>query len=329
MHHFPVTESTLSAVHLADYLREKYGLTRAVKCKLFRTGMNHLYHVIDGAQRFVLRIYNFNWRTKIEISEELRLLHHLRKNNVRVAYPIADTQGNFIHEINAPEGNRYTVLFSFAAGKKVPDFSAEASRLIGVTMATMHQATVNFELNRREYNTKTLLEDSRQHTRSFFTNTSDGIRWVESATDQLIQEYDKVNVGHVRNGAVHLDIWFDNLHFDENGDITIFDFDFCGNGWLCHDISYFLLQLFNTNTHADLYEKKARSFLDGYQSIVNISEEEERIIPFACVSVWLFYLGVQCEKFDTWSNVFLNEDHLRRFTGIVRKWIDYQRLPLG
>jgi Ser/Thr protein kinase RdoA (MazF antagonist) len=27
--------------------------------------------------------------------------------------------------------------------------------------------------------------------------------------------------------------------------VTIFDFDFCGNGWLCLDIAYYILHLHN------------------------------------------------------------------------------------
>lgn len=58
---FPATETTLSAVHLATLLQEKYNLDIQTSCKLFRTGMNHLYLVTDGGAKYVLRIYTFNW----------------------------------------------------------------------------------------------------------------------------------------------------------------------------------------------------------------------------------------------------------------------------
>ena len=77
---FPVTESTLSANHVGQFLQERYDLSEKTKCKLFRTGMNHLYMVTDEETNFVFRVYTFNWRTKLEVAEELRLLIHLKQN---------------------------------------------------------------------------------------------------------------------------------------------------------------------------------------------------------------------------------------------------------
>jgi Ser/Thr protein kinase RdoA (MazF antagonist) len=318
---FPVTESTLSAFHLGQFLQEKYLLSPKTICKLLRTGMNHLYHVIDDDNKFVFRVYTFNWRTKSDVYEELRLLRHLKKNNLPVSYPIADHTGEFIQEINSPEGIRYGVLFSFAEGGKVAKFTAQASFNIGLTMGKMHRATENYDLDRVTYNAKTLLTDSFKRTQSFFTNVSDEITFVKCTTDYLVAEYEKVNVNEVRQGVLHLDIWFDNMHFNEANEPTIFDFDFCGNGWLCHDIAYFMLQLYNTNPDENEYKLKAESFLKGYQTATRITDEEKRIIPLISISVMLFYLGIQCDRYDTWSNIFLNEDHLKRFIASLKRWI--------
>lgn len=127
---FPVTESTLSANHVGLFLQEKYNLSKKTRCKLFRTGMNHLYTVTDGEIKFVFRIYTFNWRTKLEVAEELRLLIHLKQNNAPITYPIADTSNELIQEFNSPEGKRYGVLFSFANGTKTARFTPETSYLL-------------------------------------------------------------------------------------------------------------------------------------------------------------------------------------------------------
>ena len=46
------------------------------------------------------------------------------------------------------------------------------------------------------------------------------------------------------------------------------------------------------------------------------------------VSIWFFYLGVQCDRFDNWSNVFLTEDYLRRFVAMIKKWIAYHHFQI-
>lgn len=326
---FPVTESTLSAIDLGKFIQQKYNVSSNTICKLFRTGMNHSYHVSDGGNKFILRIYNLNWRTRTEISEELRLLNHLKQNAIDVAYPIADKEGNFIQEINAPEGKRYGVLFSFANGKKISKFNTQVSYHVGRTMARMHKVTQNFELNRVTYNSKTLLTDSLTRTKSFFANPSDEMNFVESVTHYLKVEFEKIKIHEVRLGAVHLDIWFDNMHVDEEDKVTIFDFDFCGNGWLFSDIAYFIFQLYNTNQAENEYELKVESFFKGYEEVRGISAEERRLMPLAGIGIFLFYLGNQCITFDSWSNIFLNEDHLKRFVGSMKRWVAYNKIELS
>ncbi|HMG90957.1 MAG TPA: phosphotransferase [Chryseolinea sp.] len=326
---FPATETTLSAVHLAKLLQEQYKLDIQTSCKLFRTGMNHLYLVTDGGDKYVLRIYTHNWRTKLEVSEELRLLRYLQSNGIPVSYPMPDRNGEFVLEINALEGIRYATLLSYAEGKKVPKFNAQASHTIGVTMAMIHKLTENFQVRRTTYDLKTLVEDSLKRTQSIFSPNIDEMKFVAMLKEYLTLEYKKVNLKSLRTGVVHMDIWFDNLHFDNDDGITLFDFDFCGNGWLCLDIAYFMFQLYNTNLDEVEFKHKAEAFLSGYESIQQISEEEKRILPMAGLCVFLFYLGVQCDRFDTWSNIFLNEDHLRRFTGFLKRWMGYNNIQIN
>ena len=324
----PVTASTLSAQYLKEFLVENFQLSPTTTCKLFRTGINHLYMVDTETEKFVFRVYTLNWRTRTEIEEEIRLLLHLKQNHISVSYPIADKHHSFIQEFNAPEGVRFGVLFSFAKGKKIPLFTEHASFNIGLTMAKMHKATTNFQYKRVTYSANTLLIDSFATAKSFFSSPSDEMTFVEKTSKHLASEFDKIDVKQVRFGGVHFDIWFDNMHIDEKDEITIFDFDFCGNGMLCLDIAYFMVQLYNTQpTEAD-YERKVAAFLKGYESITKISDEEKRIMPMLSVCIWFFYLGVQCDRFENWSNVFLNENHLKRFIGIVKKWISYKQLSV-
>ena len=322
---FPVTESTLSAFHVGQFLQKTYNLGSLTECRLFRTGINHLYTVTDGGNKYVFRIYTLGWRSKHEIAEEVRLLNHLEDNHIPISFPIADQDKNFIQEFDAPEGKRFGVLFSFAKGEKKSRFTAENSFQVGLAMGRMHKVTAGFELQRVTYTTEVLLVNSLKRAKLFYKSGSEEMNFVIRTTDSLLAKYKNIGLGELRTGAIHLDIWFDNMHF--NGDkVTIFDFDFCGNGWLCYDIAYFMVQLYNTNPIESEYHDKLNRFLDGYGSIVKISGEEFRIIPLLAVSIWFFYLGVQCEKFDTWSNLFLNEDHLKRFIAAIKKWIAYNKL---
>lgn len=32
--------------------------------------------------------------------------------------------------------------------------------------------------------------------------------------------------------------------------------------------------------------------------------------------------------YDTWSNIFLNDDHLKRFVGTLKRWTTYHKLGI-
>ena len=121
-----------------------------------------------------------------------------------------------------------------------------------------------------------------------------------------------------------MDIWYDNMAVEKDNKITIFDFDFCGNGWHILDVSYFCKQLFFIESDKKQYKLKVQSFLNGYQEIRTLSDKEIKLIPKAGAAVFIFYLGIQAQRFD-WSNIFLTENYLKMFIGRIKSWITYYR----
>ena len=93
MSHFPVSNSNLSAAHLAIFVADQYGFSDKTACNLIRAGINDTYLVAADEQRYVFRVYSLDWRTEKEIREEIRLLLLLQKNNIAVSYPLADKKG--------------------------------------------------------------------------------------------------------------------------------------------------------------------------------------------------------------------------------------------
>lgn len=325
---FSTINSTLSPNGLGKLIQQKYGLSDRTECSIFRLAMNHLYIVHDNEIKYVFRVYTCNWRTKLEIQEELRLLLYLKETNRQVAHPIADKFSEYIQEIDAPEGKRFGVLFSYAKGTKTAKFSHQTSFLIGQALAKVHQSTENFELNRVSYNSQNLLIKPVLRTKEFFNKNISEIEFLEKLSAFLILKIQNIDKPKMRYGSVHLDVWFDNLHIDDEKEITFFDFDFCGNGYLCFDISYFLFQLLATNLNEEEYQVKAESFLKGYETETEISNEEKKFLPYACLAIMTYYISVQCDRFEYWTNIFLNEDHLKRMVGNLKRWIAYNKIEI-
>ncbi|MGE6395927.1 phosphotransferase [Chryseobacterium scophthalmum] len=321
---FPAIASILSATALAEFIRSRYCLGENVDCKLFRTGVNHTYFISDNETKFVARVYCHHWRTKSEIQEELELLLLLKNNDLAVSYPIPDEEGNFIQEINAPEGLRYAVLFTFAEGKKMRFMSNESCFAVGSLMAKIHTITAGKKINRVHYNSDVLLHQAYHQMTSFFSEDLEEMQYLKKIGDQISNSFKEADWSEDQKGIVHLDIWYDNLSVNNENEITIFDFDNCGNGVLILDVAYFCKQLFFIESDKKEYELKVQSFLDGYQKTRNLSDKEIKLIPEAGASIFMFYLGVQAQRFD-WSNIFFTENYLKMFVGRIKNWMDYHK----
>lgn len=285
---FPVISSNLSTAHLALFLQEKYNFGKNTTCSLLKAGINHTYLINDCQEKFIFRIYSLNWRTKTEILEEIRLLNLLKTHNISISYPILDKNDNYIQNLNAPEGKRFAVMFSFADGEKLINFSEETHFNIGELMAQIHQITQNLNLGRVHYSPQILLVDSLKQLEKFLSNDTEEMEFMKSTQQYLLHEFSKVDTDLVRKGIVHLDIWFDNLNIAKDNKITIFDFDFCGNGWLCLDIAYYILQVHSTEKDEAICKSKIDSFLAGYESFMPISGEEKQILPMLGLSIYFF-----------------------------------------
>lgn len=319
---FPIIASTLSQTELGKFVTEKYQLKEYFDCKLFRTGVNHTYFMLSSCTKYVVRVYCHNWRSKVEIQQELELLNLLKNNNLSVSFPIPDKEGNLIQEINAPEGLRHVVLFTFAEGEKMRFMTNETCFAIGSMMAKIHNITATKKIDRVNYNSDVLLNQAYDHLNLFFSGDLNEMKYLKQITSKISKNFENSNLLEDQKEIVHLDIWYDNLSVNKENEITIFDFDNCGNGFLILDVAYFCKQLFFIESDKNEYEIKVESFLDGYRKERSLSEKELKLIPEAGASIFVFYLGVQAQRFD-WSNIFLTENYLKMFVGRIKNWMEY------
>ncbi|MCB0685572.1 MAG: phosphotransferase [Saprospiraceae bacterium] len=322
MSNFPVIASILSEKNLGDFVKDRYNLNEKFQCKLHRTGVNHTYFISSQNNKYVIRVYCYGWRTKTEIQEELRLLQLLKENNLSVSFPISDKEDNLIQEINAPEGLRNMVLFSFAEGEKMRFMDNETCFGVGALMARFHNITFNKSIKRTNYNSILPLNKSYELLTRFFSEELTEMKYLKKLGFEIAKTFQEMEQSEFQKGIVHLDIWYDNVSVKNKEEITIFDFDNCGNGFLILDVGYFLMQLFHIEIDKEIYESKVESFLSGYRKIRDLTEKEIRLIPEAGASIFVFYLGVQAHRFD-WSNIFLTENYLKMIVGRIISWKEY------
>lgn len=80
-----------------------------------------------------------------------------------------------------------------------------------------------------------------------------------------------------------------------------------------------MLQLYQTEREEPACSTKLAAFFGGYESICPIRSEERDLLPAFGLCLYFFYLGIQCQRFDNWSNSFLSESYLKRFVQALVK----------
>lgn len=310
---------------IADCITKAYGLQGV--CTLLKSGINDTYWFQTAFAAFVFRLYTFQWRTHEEIVEEVRMIRHVFGGRIPVSTPLPVSDQTWILQLQMPQGIRYGVLFSAASGEKKYNIPATDHHRIGVEMARMHVLTEKYSLKRMQYIPQNMCEYGLSFIQKELNTSSDEYAFLLERSHEINELFTDTFWNALPSGAVHLDIWCENLHIDAQGNPTFFDFDFCGNGPLALDVAFYVMQIHNLDKYeAALYEPKLHAFYAGYESIRPLNTAEKSAIPLMGILLYLFYLGVQCERKD-WSQSFLDETYLKRYIrGLVKR---YYEIGLG
>ena len=325
MKFFETQYSTLSSHALNEHIQSKYGLKNTT-CKYLLRGVSDTYQISGDACSYIFKLYRKSHRTLAEIEGEVELLNILKLKGANVAFPVQDLEGRQLQSFLAAEGTRYGVLFSYAQGKVIYNFSQEQLKIIGREMAFNHNLTSKIQLQneRKIYDLHSTLVAPLQELEPAFLDYAAGYGYLKETAGKVVEKMESMNTASFGYGYCHYDYLPKNFHFDENNQLTVFDFDFAGKGLLANDLMSFLVHYFFHVNIKGMPKEEAdqhfKIFLQGYKEVRPISEEELAIIPYLGIGYWMFYLGFQYNHYEDWSNTFFNQQHLYKWIDWMKKW---------
>ncbi|MBL7758487.1 MAG: phosphotransferase, partial [Chitinophagaceae bacterium] len=225
---FPTIYSTLDPQALAALVTTRYELPDASGQLLVR-GVGDTYLIESSGQRFILRVYRGSHRSLSQINAEIEILTALKKATVPVSYPLADLQGNYIQQLEAAEGLRPAVLFTYAPGMTVNKLNDAQLKNLGRAMAAFHNvsASVKLKEERWEYNLTTIFDEPLQRLQPAFASIPAEYEWWQNAVQQAKSELTQLHLSDFSIGYCQYDFLPKNFHFEGDA-ITLFDFDFLG-----------------------------------------------------------------------------------------------------
>lgn len=311
---FPTRYSTLSAPALGTFIMQQYGIAD-VYCRYKLRGVSDTYHVQSAAGEFILKIFRSMHRTEEELLGEIALLEYLIQNDIRVAAPVKDLSGNILQSFRAIEGIRHGILYHFAPGAPIIEQNDEQIVLSAQYLARFHLTTENLELpyNRKAYTLETMLWEPLRAVRVAYDhfNLPKEYRQLETYAAQCLAALEKLNLVGFSTGYCHFDFMPKNWHHDEKGQITLFDFDFAGKGWLMNDIASYTIYLSLLTLSGQDAQRRLKLFIDAYTKLRPLQLDELKALPQLGFLFILFYLKYQYENFEDHTNVYFGPGFLK------------------
>jgi Ser/Thr protein kinase RdoA (MazF antagonist) len=299
--HIRVVRSFVAGPALAELINQEYDLGGVAACKLFskmlRTQDNDHYKVTVGDRKYVVRVYQLGDHLRRQESDyeyELDWLNFLKEEGLPVSYPMPRRDGRFLGSLNAPEGQRYYALFSFAPGAPMEMDNEEQLFTLGAQMAKIHLVSNRYQApyERQKMDLDFLVDRPIARIKRAWDNNrefADDLDLLITSAEEARQEILDIinNPEHTPDGwgPIGGDFHSTNTFFTDDMSPTFFNFDLCGPGWRAYDIAAFLQNTDLINTSENLTE----AFFAGYYSERPLSNNEHAAIsPLLTIRrIWL------------------------------------------
>jgi Ser/Thr protein kinase RdoA (MazF antagonist) len=312
----PVDRSILTPDSLLRELRDRYSIGHVTGCRLLVASSNDTYVVSTQNSKYIARLYDPRWRSTPEVLYELDFLLHLDQKGVPVARPIPDKTGCCAPSISMPEGTRQLALFTYCEGESISWEDDHHALLVGQLAAAIHVASFDFvSVHRRScWDLEHVLEQPLAALQSYLTENVEDLNFVLALAAKLRRRFQPLLESGLRWGVCHGDLNPQNIHIREDGKLGIFDFDYCGPGWVARDC-------FEAHWASRHYKKVSiwDSFLKGYREIRSPTACELEAVPLFSDLFHFWGLGNSARWVPIWGSFLMDLGRLRHWLGALRR----------
>lgn len=273
---FPVIQSVLDAAALERAVADRYALTAPPRCRLVSRGMNDIYQLVAGTQRFALKVARAG-RTDPVFAYEPALVAHLARAGFAVPMPAATLDGAPFFTVDAPEGPRQVMLMRWLDGTVFTKATSEdQARQLGAWLARLHQAAATFSAaaprriaGAEQIKTRlpALLDmvAGDAATQAFLVRAADGLVTRAAALDARA----------LPRGPCHGDFQYANVMLQPDRGLAVFDFSDCGEDFLVRDLAPFFWRADFDGAGDHLNP----AFVAGYEAVRPLSAAERAALP--------------------------------------------------
>ena len=223
----------------------------------------------------------------------LGLMQHLAQRGLPVPEPCADADGLLVHEV----AGKPAALVKRLPGQHqfAPDLHHCAQ--LGQMLARMHLGATDFTLRQPNLRGLTWCQTMAPQLQPHLSKTQRQLLASELSFQQQLAT--SPSYAALPRGAVHLDLFRDNVLFDGlpgHEKLTgCFDFYFAGIDRFAYDLAVCLNDWCLGADHASLDEDRAQALVHAYEQVRPLAGAETRLLPAllraAALRFWLSRLG--------------------------------------
>ncbi len=274
---FPVSQSVLDADALADELRGRYDLQGDVRCRLLSRGMNDIYRIEHRDGPHALKVARARRGTDDEFAYEQAYILYLASKGIVVPTPVTTADGSYFFAVQAPEGNRRTVLMAWLEGEPYQGIvDVNEARRMGQLLAHLHLAAADFETpHQKAVATAPKIKQRLPFLLELLKDQPEDAEFLQKASAAAIEQFETLDSNAIPWGPCHGDLQNANVMKSPDGSLAVFDFSDCGTDRLAKDIAAFYWR----NDFEGLSQEINQTFVDGYNEVRPLSLQEREAQP--------------------------------------------------
>jgi Ser/Thr protein kinase RdoA (MazF antagonist) len=299
---FPAAHSILSPQALATQVLPVFGVGAGADVRFFQGGFNDTYVVtVQDSTVYYLRVYRHGWRTREDALYELDVLHHLRRKEIPVAYPISTKDGSFLVDVAAPEGPRFIALFALAKGRGL-SYEGDPepmARRYGSAVAAMHNALGDFESPHHRFHVDLahLIDQPLAYVEPILSHRAEDWDYLRRFAGAVKRAIETLPEKDLERGVCHGDLQGYHAHEDAYGTLMFYDFDGGGFGYRTYDLAVFRWCARLQNQEDERWD----AFLAAYRTGRAVSDLDVDAVPLFVCARHIWHMGVHAQNAPHWG----------------------------
>jgi Ser/Thr protein kinase RdoA (MazF antagonist) len=266
-----VSHATFDPDFIASEVGRRYVFAGPARVQLLYRGINDVYTVRDTAGSRALRVWRSGTRTDAQIAQELDFLDYLHGCGIGVSYAVPTAAGARMFVLDAPEGPRQAVLYTWAPGRKFGDqLDVGLAERIGARFAELHLQARSFPGTIPAEAPSASFRDNLPYLLDWVEDRASDVRDYTLLADRLGAEMERLTGRDLPRGMCHQDMHPSNVHVAIDGTITFIDFDGCAPGYWLHDVKNFVFG----NDFYGFDDTYGAAFERGYRSVRPYTADE-------------------------------------------------------